>query len=100
MRVVRVRCRHFQSTIDSQVAYIIFRLWDEYESSSGVGGLCAGENTSARLCAKKARGAYARGGRICGTLRYNRLGFVTFTTPGTPPRDLVHIHTQNLVLQT
>ena len=29
------------STVDSQVAIIIFRLWDEYESS-GVRGLCAG----------------------------------------------------------
>ena len=37
-------------------------MWDEYESSSGVGEAYArNKNTSARLWAKKAEGAYARG---------------------------------------
>ena len=39
-----------------------------------VGGAYAWDkNTSARICAKNAGGAYARGGRICGTVRYNLL---------------------------
>ena len=55
------------SMVDSQVA---FRLWDEYESSSGVGGgaYARDKNTSARLCAKK--GLMREGEHICGTLRY------------------------------
>ena len=49
------------SMVDIQLA---LNVWDEYESSSGGGGgaYARDKNTSAKLCTKKAGGAYARGG--------------------------------------
>jgi len=64
MRAVRVRCRHFQSTVDSQVAYIIFRLWDEYESSSVVGGLMRGRKIPQQDFALKRQGGLMREGAV------------------------------------
>ena len=43
------------------------------EGGGGGGAYARDKNTSVRVCAKNAGGAYAQGGggRICGTLQYN-----------------------------
>ena len=64
MRAVRVRSRHFNGRqpngLNKNISVIRLR---DNSSSGGEGGAYARDkNTSAGLCAKKAGGAYARGG--------------------------------------
>ena len=69
MRAIRVRNRHFNGRQPSGVGKSIFRQRDE--SSSG--GLMRGIKIPQYEFALKMQGGLMReGGRICGTLRYNR----------------------------
>ena len=57
MRAVCVRGRHFNGRQPSGLNIKIFRLQDESSSLGGAGVAYVGDkNTSARLCAKNARG--------------------------------------------